>query len=84
MNKKIKVAIYFTNDGGEYYVENAALFNGEQSPKTEYKHAPVMVIDETAPGRSFEAYRAARMELNNPTTKDGDVIVLIQHVEDCR
>jgi TRAP-type uncharacterized transport system substrate-binding protein len=73
-----KVAIFFSNDEGKYYIENAAVFTGYDIPKTSYKHEPVRVIDETVDWRNYEI---TRDELANPTTEDGDVLVVVKELE---
>jgi TRAP-type uncharacterized transport system substrate-binding protein len=73
-----KVAIFFTNDEGKYYIENSANFTGYDIPETSYKHNPVRVIDETVDWRNYEK---TRDELSNPTTVDGDVLVVIKELE---
>jgi hypothetical protein len=73
-----KIAIFFTNDEGEYYIENTAIFTGYAIPETSYKHKPVLVSDESSEWRNYEK---TKQELANPTTLNGDVFVVVHEVE---
>lgn len=73
-----KVAVYFINDNGEYYIENTVAFTGEQIPNSSYDHDIAVVSDESSEWRN---YQKTKRELYNPTTKDGEVFVVIKTLE---
>ena len=70
-----RIAIYFINDEGNYYIENTSVFTGEYIPETDYKHIPTRIIDESIDWRNYER---TKQELANPTTKDGEIFVVVQ------
>ncbi|WP_458458320.1 hypothetical protein [Pseudobutyrivibrio sp.] len=71
-----KVAIYFTNNNGEYYIENICTLTGYTIQPSS---TPTKVIDETVDWRNYEL---TQKELYNPTTGDGDMFVVIKELEE--
>lgn len=73
-----KVAVYFINDNGEYYIENTVVFTGNEIPKTSYDNAISVVSDESTEWRNYEK---TKRELYNPSTSDTQVFVVIKPLE---
>ena len=74
-----KVAIYFTNNKGKYYIENVCVITGDTIPGSSYNHVITRIIDETIDWRNYEK---TEIELANPTTKDADVLVVVKELEE--
>lgn len=72
-----KVAIIFTNDNGEYYLETVEVFKDFETLKDNWNS--VVINDETDPMGDF---RFTQVELNNPTTAHAEQFAVIEYLEE--